>query len=212
MKNSLFFLNVLIIFINASVVEGQSKYFKRSEPKITYGIKTGITLSSQSSPANDGVFDVRSLLLFHVGGYYSYRFSRYFIIQPEIILSGKGSHWTDRFDDKKDIVTYLDIPVLIKYQPVRNFNVNFGPQAGFVLKALQKDLETGVSSDISYIYNKFDLSLAGGIEISLQERLKLNLRYVRGLTSATNDVAYDYKCFNSYFNLSVSYRLSGRIR
>jgi len=212
MKNSLFFLNVLIIFINASVVEGQSKYFKRSEPKITYGVKTGITLSSQSSPANDGVFDVKSLLLFHAGGYYSYRFSRYFIIQPEVILSGKGSHWTDRFDDKKDIVTYLDLPVLIKYQPVRNFNVNFGPQAGLVLKALQKDLETGVSSDISYIYNKFDLSLAGGIEISLQERLKLNLRYVRGLTSATNDVAYDYKCFNSYLNFSVSYRLSGRIR
>jgi len=212
MKYTLFILALLVIILNTSVVEGQSKYFKRSEPKITYGIKTGITLSSQSSPANDGVFEVNSLLLFHAGGYYSYRFSRYFIIQPELILSGKGSHWTDRYDDKKDIITYVDLPVLLKYQPVRNFNIHLGPQPAYVLKALQKDLETGVSSDISYIYNKIDLSLAGGVEVNLQERIKLILRYVRGLTSATNDVGYDVKCFNSYFQFSVSYRLSGRNR
>jgi len=212
MKNILLFLVLLLEILSASVVDGQSKYFKRSEPKITYGIKAGINLSSQASPDNDGVFDVKSLLLFHAGGYYSYRFSRYFIIQPELMLSGKGTHWTDRFDDKKDVVTYIDLPVLIKYQPSRNFNIHLGPQPGYVVKALQKDLETGVSSDISYIYNKIDLSLAFGIEFIPQERIKLILRYVRGLTSATNDVAYDVKCFNSYLQFSVSYRLSGRFR
>jgi hypothetical protein len=31
---------------------------------------------------------------------------------------------------------------------------------------------------------------------------------VRGLASATNGDYYDYKCFNNYFQLSVSYRLS----
>lgn len=212
MKNKLFFFVLIFEILNASAVFGQSKYFKPSEPKITYGIKAGINLASQASPDNDGVFDVKSILLFHAGGYYSYKFSRYFIIQTELMLSGKGTHWTDRFDDKKEIITYIDLPVLIKYQPVRNFNIHFGPQPGYVVKALQKDLETGVSSDISYIYNNIDFSLAGGIELSLQKRLKLSLRYVRGLTSATNDVGYDVKCFNSYLQFSLSYRLSGRNR
>jgi hypothetical protein len=202
-------LVLVLVILCCYVVEGQSKYYKRSEPKQTYGIKAGITIASQLSPDNDGVFEVKSLLLFHAGGYYSYRFNRNFIVQPELMISGKGSHWTDPYDDIKDIITYLDLPVLIKYQLERNFNIHLGPQVGYVIKALQKDLKTGMSSDISYIYNKFDFSLVGGLEVSLHPRIKLMLRYVQGLSSATNDFVYEYKCFNSYFQFSLSYRLSG---
>jgi len=208
----LFLVLLFTLLNNNNVIEGQSKYFKRSEPKITFGIKTGINFADQSSPGNDGVFETKSLVLFHVGGYYSYRFSQYFIVQPELMLSGKGSNWSDIYDDKKDIITYIDLPVLIKYQPLKNFNVHLGLQPGYTLKVLQKDLKTGVSSDLSYAYNKFDFGLVGGIEAFLQPRLKLIVRYVRGLTSATNDEYYDFKCFNNYFQFSVSYRLSGQYR
>jgi hypothetical protein len=208
-EKRLLFLLLILPILNINIIHGQSKYFKRSEPKITFGIKTGINLANQSSPGSEDVFESKSLLLFHVGGYYSYRFSPYFIIQPELILSGKGSRWSDIFDEKKDIITYLDLPVIVKYQPVKNFNFQLGFQPGYTMKTLQKDLKTGVSSDLSYAYNKLDFSLVGGAEAFLQPRLKLVIRYVRGLVSATNNEYYDFKCFNNYFQFSISYRLSG---
>lgn len=209
MGKKILFLLLFLPILNGNFVLGQSKYFKRSEPKITFGLKTGINLANQSSPGSQDVFESSSLLLFHVGGYYSYRFTQYFIIQPELILSGKGSHWSDIFDEKKDIITYLDLPVMVKYQPFKNFNFQLGLQPGYAIKILQKDLKTGVSSDLSYAYNKFDMGLAGGAEAFLQPRLKLVVRYIRGLISATNNEYYDFKCFNNYFQFSISYRLSG---
>lgn len=210
-KKPYFFVITLLIIIS-NVAGGQSKYYKRSEPTMTFGIKTGINYANQSSPGNDGVFETKSLLLLHVGGYYSYRLHQYFIIQPELILSAKGSHWTDRFDDVKDIITYLDMPVLLKYHPVRDFNIHLGPQPGYTLKALQKDMKTGVTSDISYAYRKFDLGMVLGVEATVKPRLKIILRYVRGLMSATNDDFYEFRCYNNYLQLSLSYRLSGDYR
>jgi len=88
MKNILFFLVLLFEILNAYVVDGQSKYFKRSEPKITYGIKAGINLSSQASPDNDGVFDVKSLLLFHAAA--RLRADAFSYISLETALSDAG--------------------------------------------------------------------------------------------------------------------------
>ena len=209
MRKNFIFLILLFTVLKLNIVEGQSKYFRRSEPETTFGIKAGVNLANQSSPGNDGVFDSKSILLFHVGGYYSYRFSQFFIIQPELILSGKGSRWSDIYDDKKDIITYLDLPVMLKYQPLKNFNFQLGIQPGYALKVLQKDLKEGVSSDLAYAYNKLDLGITGGIEAFLQPRLKLTIRYVRGIKSATNDEYYDFKCFNNFLQFSVSYRISG---
>ena len=206
MRKCISFIVLMVLFL--STAGAQSKYFKRSEPKITYGVKAGLNLASQSSPENDGVFEVESLLLFNAGAYYSYRFSRNFIFQPELLISMKGTEWTDRYDNMKDIVTYIDLPLLFKYQPVRNFNVHLGPQPGYALKVLQKDLKTGISSDISYIYNDFDLGFVLGVETVIHDRLKASLRYVRGLVSATNDISYEYKCYNNFFQVALSYRLS----
>lgn len=212
MRKNFIFLLLLFTVLNHNNIKGQSKYFKRSEPKITFGIKAGVNLANQSSPGSEGVFESKSILLFHIGGYYSYRFSQFFIIQPELILSGKGSHWSDIYDDKKDIITYLDLPLMVKYQPFKNFSFQLGLQSGYALKVLQKDLKSGVSSDLAYAYNKLDLGIAGGIEAFLQPRLKLILRYVRGVKSATNNEYYDFRCFNNYLQFSVSYRISREYR
>jgi hypothetical protein len=208
-KKYLLFFILLFTILNKNIIEGQSKYFKRAEPKITFGLKTGLNIANQSSPGSENVFESKNLLLFHIGGYYSYRFTQFFIIQPELILTGKGSRWSDIYDDKKDIITYIDLPVMVKYQPVKRLNFQLGLQPGYALKILQKDLKTGVSSDLEYAYNKLDLGLAGGVEAFLQPRLKLTVRYVRGLISATNNEYYDFKCFNNFLQFSVSYRISG---
>lgn len=192
------------------IVEGQPGRYRRSEPKFGYGIKAGVNLSGQSTTTSGLDYDIQNIVRYNAGGYCNYFFYKVFAIQPELILSGKGVHWKDFYDDMKDILTYIDIPLLIKYQPSKYFNVHAGPQIGFRIRAMQKDMETGEKTNINDYYNLLDYGVAAGVEANLPNRFNLNVRYVFGLFSATTDVQYIDPWYNNFLQFSVGYRLQGR--
>jgi hypothetical protein len=119
-------------------------------------------------------------------------------------------HWKDFYDDMKDLLTYIDIPLIIKYQPARFVNIQAGPQIGFRLRAMQKDLETEVKTKINDYYNFFDLGVACGVEANLPNRINLTVRYVFGISPATTDVLYIDPWYNNFLQLSLGYRIRGR--
>ena len=203
----LFFLTFLII--NSAVAIAQSKYYKRSAPKFNYGIKAGINIANQSSHGNDTITEVKNISGINVGGYCNYSFSKYFSVQPELMISGKGSHWKDPYDEMVDKPLYIDIPLLIKIQPVNYISVVAGPQAGFRIRAMQKDVETGTKTNINDYYNSLELGLVCGIEADLPNHLNLTVRYIFGLSSATTDVQYIDSWYNNVLQLSIGYILSG---
>lgn len=210
MLKYLIIIAFLLLVIGNSVSVGQNKYYKRQEPKFGYGVKAGVNISSQSTPNEDADYDIRNIIRYNAGGYCNYFIYNFLAVQPELILSGKGVHWKDHYDDMKDILTYIDVPLMVRYQPVKFLNVQAGPQIGFRLKAMQKDMETGVKTKINDYYNFIDYGLAVGIEGNLPNRINLTVRYVFGLSSATNDLEYVDPWYNNFLQLSVGYRVDGR--
>ncbi len=195
-----------------SIALGQpSRYnYRKSQPKFGYGVKAGVNIASQSTTGNDAAIEVKMIPRINAGGYCNYFVNKYLGIQAELLASGKGAHWKDYYDDMKDLLTYVDIPLIIKYQPVGFVNIHLGVQAGLRVLAKQKDLKTGIKSDIKDYYNFTDYSLTGGVEANLPNKINLTLRYVYGLTPATNDVQYVDPWKNNLIQFSVGYRFSGR--
>lgn len=205
-----FLIFIIILLEWFPVINGQPRKFRRSEPKFGYGVKGGVNVSSQYTTANNADYDIRNIIRYNGGGYVNYFFNKYFAVQPELLLSGKGVHWKDFYDDKKDILTYLDIPLMAKYQPFEFLNIQAGPQLGVMVRAMQKDKETGIKAKINEDYKVFDFSLAVGVEGNLPNRINLTFRYILGLSSATTDLLYIDPWYNSILQLSLGYRFNGR--
>ncbi len=210
MKRLTFLLAVTLTVFNILVAEGQSKYYRKQQQKSGYGIKAGINYAGQSTTNKAAEFNTSGILGINAGGFFNFFFLRSVAVQTELLVSGKGSHWRDHYDEAKDIVTYIDLPVLIRYQPIDFLNVHAGPQAGFRLGAKQKDMKTGIESDIKDYYHTFDFGLVFGAEADLPYNLNITLRYIMGVSAATTKVRYVDPWMNNLFQLSLGYRLTGR--
>jgi len=203
------FLLVFLIF-SISSVDAKPKHLRKSHPNIGFGVKAGLNYASQSSTVSTPDVDLSSIIRMNGGAYFNYFFLKSLAIQPELMLSGKGTHWQDPYYNAKDVLTYLEMPILIKFQPVDLLNFHIGPDFSYLVKATQKDLDNNQSADIKDYYKKFDLGLAFGIEATLPFRVYITIRYVLGLKTATTDTQYDTPWKNNFFQISAGYRILGK--
>jgi len=181
-----------------------------AQSKLGLGFKAGLNLSTQSTTgAGEGV-NVKSISRINCGAYCNYFLFDKLAIQPELILSGKGSDWNDPAYDVKDLLTYIDIPLLIRYQPLKYVNIHAGPQVGFLISALQKDNISGEKTNIQSYYNGMDFSFVAGAEANLPFNLNLTMRYILGITSGSNDIEYVEPWMNRVFQVSLGYRIIGK--
>lgn len=201
MKSISFFMVIILTVLFSSSSYGQSKF--------GFGAKAGINISDQFTSATGENVNVKSILRFNGGLYCNYKFLDKVAIQPELLFSGKGSDWNDPDYDVKDLLTYIDIPVLIKYQVIKLLGVHAGPQFGYLLSAVQKNNENGETENIDDYYKKPDLGLVLGIEANLPYRINVTARYVLGLIGNTTDVEYYEPWLNRFFQFSVGFRIIG---
>jgi hypothetical protein len=131
-------------------------------------------------------------------------------IEAELMVSGKGSKWINQYYDAKYSLTYIDMPVLIKFQPVALFNIHAGPQFSYLVSATQKDFGTNLKTNVMGNYYKFDLGLAMGVEANLPYKINVTIRYILGLNSATTGAQYTEIWKNRSFQISLGYRILGR--
>ena len=179
------------------------------QPEFGAGVKGGINFATQVTPGSGEGVAVQQLLGFNAGGYCSLFFNDFLAIQPELMISTRGSDWDDATYDVSDLLTYIDLPLFLRYQPIKYVNIHAGPQFGYLLSARQKDDQTDDITDINDWYNKLDVGLAFGLEANLPYRINLTVRYVLGLVSATNDVQYIEPWKNNFFQLSLGFRIVG---
>ncbi len=205
-----FFLLVLLVIVNISMVEGQTRFLRRPPSKFGYGLKGGLNLAWQSSPGNKANVVVKDIIGFNAGGYCNYFLYRQIAVQAELLASIRGSHWKDFYNDMRDNVTYLDLPLLFKYQPHRYINLQAGPVLSARINATQKDLEAKVKSDITDYYKPFEFAVTAGAEVTFPAKINATVRFVYGLTPATTQVEYVDPWYNSAIVVSVGYRFAGR--
>jgi hypothetical protein len=173
------------------------------------GVKGGINIATQVTTGTGEGVAVQQLLGFNAGVYANLFILEYLGVQPELQVSTRGSNWDDPYYDVSDLLTYIDLPILIKFQPIKYVNVHAGPQFGLLLKAMQREDETGDTYDIGDWYNMLDMGIAFGAEANLPYRINLTIRYVLGLVSATNDVEYIEPWRNNFLQISIGFRLLG---
>ena len=191
---------ILTIALLISVINIASAQF-------TIGPKVGINLSNEytgvkiidetsnfKTGANAGVFgkymindkfDIQAELLYSQQGFKSDIQLAYY---GGILISG----------GYKLLSHYINIPLVLKYYPVKRIFIEAGPQAGFCLSS---KISPSVDWDVDY--NVLDFSLVGGIGIDLGEGLTFNARYNHGFTNTFPH--FDYK--NRVFQFSLSYDL-----
>ena len=137
------------------------------------GIKAGVNF------ANQDITDIttESKTGFHFGAFFEIRASDKVTVQPEVLFSTHGSNITINNVSEQVDLSYLNIPLLLKFKFLGIFNAHLGPQFG-ILSNAEYD-----GQDINQQLKSLDLALIGGAGINLPMGLVGGARYVYGLTN-----------------------------
>lgn len=181
--------------IGGSAATAQSK-------RITVGPRLDLSVASVTGDNQD---DATSRTGFRIGAWASMDLSSKFSIQPEVVLSGKGSNWPD--DEASIKISYLQIPVLAQYRFTTGKTVNpyvlAGPalsfKAGCSLKVEGSDYECNEETT-AVAGTDFGMIVGGGVHLG---RAQVSLRYDLGLANINGDGEASVK--NRAITLAVGY-------
>ncbi len=170
----------------------------------SFGLKGGLNISSLGGN-NSQVGSAK--VGFHAGMYLSTPFSDQVSFQPELVYSQQGYRISGANSAAGNPINinynYLNLPLILKIYPNEGFNIQLGPQVGYLLNITES---SGGSSGILGGGKKFDFGLAVGIGYELESGLNLSARYNLGLANTpqySNNL--NLNSTNRVFQLSVGY-------
>lgn len=101
----------------------------------------------------------------------------------------------------------LDIPLMLRFNPIRRFFLEAGPTLAFVLSDDISDCDNQETEDVMkslFKANTFEFGLAFGAGFSVTQRLDLNFRFNFALTDTFDDTV-DFDAANFRFAWGVTY-------
>lgn len=123
-------------------------------------------------------------------------------LKSELIYAKKGV-------DSENL-NYINLPILMDYS-FGNFDIEAGTEAGFLIFGKN---DNGIIISKSTYQKRFDLSIVVGSSYNINDKIGLNLRYVRGIiphySVPSGDEEGNYymlKVFNASLQLSLLYKL-----
>jgi Outer membrane protein beta-barrel domain len=159
--------------------------------RIDIGIKGGVSFSKLEIPD----VNTSNKTGYHLGAYSLFKFGK-LGLQPEIIFSQQGSKVELGDWDTK----YINIPIILKFYLGAGFNLQAGPQFGFLNKA---ELDgNSIEDDLK----NADVSLGMGLGWDTPIGLNFDARYNLGLTDNSDDPAYA-TIKSQVFQLSLGFRI-----
>ncbi|HEX8561462.1 MAG TPA: porin family protein [Flavobacterium sp.] len=202
---------VLLSFVVLSALSASAQ----SKGDVEFGVNVGynssvVAIEGLTSDPGSGI---------NVGFSADYYFSDRWSIKGKLIYDQKGFNngfYFDSFDpadsfEETDFnLNYLTVPVMANWHfaKKRNWYLNFGPYAGFLLSA--KETEGGNDVKEAFSSTDFGLALGIGVKIPLSEKLKLSLEYEEqfGLSNISAD-GDDGAATNSRgaFNIGLNFML-----
>ncbi|HTL06770.1 MAG TPA: porin family protein [Chitinophagaceae bacterium] len=167
------------------------------------GAKAGANFSNFTGASNAADLKAKTLVGFHVGGFVSLFVGNSFAIQPEVLLSTQGAK-IENGTDKRDLtLTYINVPVMLKFRSAGGFYLEAGPQIGFKIH----EKKYGTSEDFA---KSTDFSIAGGLGYHSSIGLGIGARYTAGISKlgdldVSNPSTPDWK--NGVIQVSLFYTL-----
>lgn len=184
--------------------------FATAHAQIQFGVKAGANLSTFTGNDAQGA---KSMAGFNGGIFAKIPIAKSFSFAPELIYSMKGAKYDSTgFSPAYSLhANYLDVPLLVKYTHSSGFNVETGPQIGFLLSAKAK--AQGVSVDDKSLFNSTEFAWDFGIGYDLSSvPVGIELRYDLGLSNIennSNNSGSTGKVHNGVFQLGLRYTLFG---
>lgn len=166
------------------------------------GIKGGVNISNFTG-GNFENLDKKSLVGFHAGGFVSFFFGDNLALQPEVLFSSQGAKLENAGDKQNLKVSYINVPVLLKYRFNGGFYLEAGPQIGFKVNESTDDMP------VEDFARSTDLSVAGGLGFHSSSGLGIGARYTAGLSKVgdfdAGNIDPDFK--NGVIQVSLFYTL-----
>jgi hypothetical protein len=181
--------------------------------QFSVGVKGGFSdsdLISKGIP--DGYsFNTNRIQGFHVGLFTQIRLKKKFSLVPELQYSQRG--FIDPGNNAlRNTLSYLEMPVLITYAPIKFVSIELGPNVSYLLSVATNLKPIGFSS--KSLYKPVDLGVSGGLGINLTTKWSIVVRYYRGLTALMTINYYDginpattAYFYNKNFQASIAYRI-----
>ena len=170
--------------------------------RLAFGLKAGVNIANVSQ----GGITTQSITSFHIGGVMEALYNDKIAIQPEIIYSVQGFDYMENGIERKFDLSYVNVPVMIKYYIFKGITIEAGPQIGFLntAKLTMKTNDDSDTRDIKDGLRPNDLSFNLGFGFQMNSGLNFNARYSYGLTNIANRLA-DEKYKNRVIQFSVGY-------
>lgn len=181
-----------------------------------FGFKGGLNISNFEGDIEG--LDLKSKIGFHLGGFVAIKLSDKVTLQPEVLFSTQGAKADNIQQDVNGTVytadvdfnlSYLNVPLMLKYYAAEKFNIEFGPQVGFLTAAKVKATVDGISAeeDAKDQFESVDFGVNVGAGYDFTEKLSAGLRYNLGLSNiAKTEPGDDSKIKNSVFSVSLGYK------
>jgi Outer membrane protein beta-barrel domain len=187
MKKLIFFLFLLILARNGSA------------QLINFGLKAGVNVSNFVG-ADFEEIEAKALVGFHGGVILHIKINR-LVIQPELLFSSQGATLEHAGVDSNFKVSYINIPVMIKWETRGGFYLEAGPQIGF------KASEDIPDDNIEEFLKSTDFSLAAGLGFHSPKGFGIGGRYTisAGKVGEFNAGAYNPDFQNGVIQLSLFY-------
>jgi hypothetical protein len=175
--------NIKTLFIGCILLVSSNSFsqsfFKNVTDRLYFGVKGGANYSNFSN-AN---FDTEGLNGFHAGAIVGYKINDNFAIQEEFLYSTQGAKLKGGLMDGKDIkLSYVTVPILLKYKTNFGLYLEGGPQVGILVN--EDFTSLGINSDTKFA-EKIDGGVAAGIGYQFKNGLGIGARYYRSLTNVT---------------------------
>jgi hypothetical protein len=173
--------------------------FLGASAQVQFGVKAGANIANLVGDDADGA---KSKFGFNAGAFVEIPAGEKFSVKPELVYSLQGAKADDDGDDSKLNLSYLNIPVLAKYNITEGFFAETGPQFGFLMSAKAKEGDD--DADVKDFYKGFDFSWGLGLGYELPEGFGFNARYNLGLSKI--DEEGEAKVKNGVFQVGVFYK------
>jgi hypothetical protein len=171
---------------------------------VSGGLKLGLNLSN-ATISNSGFTTSPSFrTTFHGGAYLTMMLSEKFGVQPELLYSGQGAK-NGSYTLK---MSYITVPVLLRFNFTEVFSMHLGPQVG-ILASAKADLN-GESEDIKDSFKGTDFSGALGLGVDLPMGLNFGFRFVKGFSNILDGDTDGTKQKNYGLQFSAGYKLFGK--
>lgn len=213
--------------------------------EIKFGAKVGLNISSLRGNYPAEIDETKSKIGFHIGGFAEYSINDKFALQPELLLSTQGGSievieyygggtYFESFKQTPKL-TYINLPIMLKYKVIEKLSIEFGPQIGYLISAKSKweyvystdpseneTIEVDLINDGTYTFvgttvqfkpktNRLDFGLNIGSSYDVTEKFFVQARYNLGLTvfdknSTAGSSTNSWDLKNSVIQISTGYR------